>query len=270
MSLPFFESGGARFDELVKPGMLCAFDFDGTLAPIVKDPERACIPSPVLRRLITLSEHARVAIITGRSVEDVGARLDFMPDYVVGNHGIEGIPGWEDHAEHYRLLCQEWEQRLSVALGERALFESGIRVENKVYTLSVHYRLARNRARAEAQLADAFSTLTPGAHVVAGKCVFNLVPQGAPNKGTALQRLCEISGAPSALFVGDDVTDEDVFAQRRNDWLSVRIERSPDSAAEFFLHHRLDMVQLLDALIVRLSGTAAAAYAAEYAVAGRP
>lgn len=253
MSLPFFEYGAQRFDEIVKPGMLCAFDFDGTLAPIVKEPARACLPAAVLRRLIVLAEHARVAIITGRSVEDVGARLDFLPDFIVGNHGIEGIPDWENRAEYYRQLCHDWERHLTMALKDRAMFDPGIWVEHKTYTLSVHYRLTRDRTKAQAELLRLFATLMPAAHIVAGKCVFNLLPPDAPDKGTALARLCEASDARSALYVGDDVTDEDVFGLRRPDWLTVRIERAGNSAAEFYLHHRLDMVQLLDALIKRLS-----------------
>lgn len=253
MSLPLFECGARRLSEIVKPGVLCAFDFDGTLAPIVKEPERACIPSAVLRRLNMLKGHARVAIITGRSVDDVRARLDFVPDFVVGNHGLEGLPDWEGSAEAYRLVCHEWEQRLASALQDHARFDPGIWVEHKTYSLSVHYRMARDRTKADAALRQLFASLMPTAHVVGGKCVFNLLPPDSPDKGVALARLCEASGAPTALFVGDDITDEDVFKLHRPDWLTVRIERAGDSAAEFYLHHRLDMIQLLDALIQRLA-----------------
>jgi trehalose 6-phosphate phosphatase len=253
MPLHFFEHGASRLEEIVHPGMLCAFDFDGTLAPIVKEPSRASIPSAVLRRLIALSEHTPVAVISGRSVADVSLRLDFLPEFVVGNHGIEGLPGWEPNAGRLQALCLDWEQQLKRAMTDRTLFDGGIWIENKSYSLSVHYRMVRNRAEAEERLLKLFASLTPSAHVVVGKCVFNLLPPDAPDKGSALARLCEVSGAPSAIYVGDDVTDEDVFRMRRQDWLTVRIERSGESAAEFHLHHRLDMVQLLDALIDRLT-----------------
>jgi trehalose 6-phosphate phosphatase len=82
--------------------------------------------------------------------------------------------------------------------------------------------------------------------------VFSLLPRDAADKGSALEQLMRISGARSAIYVGDDVTDEDVFQLRRRDLLSVRVEHAPGSAAEFFLHHWLDIVQLLDALIQRL------------------
>lgn len=253
MSLCFFEHGARRIEEIIKPGVLCAFDFDGTLAPIVKDPERACMPAAISRRLAILSEYARVAIITGRSLEDIGLRLDFLPEFVIGNHGIEGIPGWEERAGHYRKLCGEWAQRLSAALNDRALFDAGIWIENKAYSLSVHYRMARNREDTEQSLGKLFAALVPDAHVIGGKCVFNLMPPGSVNKGIALERLLDVSGASGALYVGDDVTDEDVFRLHRKDVLTVRIERAVDSAAEFHLNHRLEMVQLFDELIGRLS-----------------
>jgi trehalose 6-phosphate phosphatase len=258
MPLPFFEFGVPRLDAIVHPGMLCAFDFDGTLAPIVSDPARVCMPAAISRRLNILTKHARVAIISGRTAQDVGARLDFRPDFVVGNHGIEGVPGWEGRAEYCRQLCHAWEQRLALALSERALFDPGIWIEHKTYTLSVHYRMAGNRPKAVAELLRLFATLVPAARIVGGKCVFNLVPPDAPDKGTALAGLCEASGAGSAIYVGDDVTDEDVFRLRREDWLTVRIEHSAVSAAQFYLHHRLDMGRLIDALITRLSPTSRA------------
>lgn len=259
MSLPLFECGAQRLDQIVRPGMLCAFDFDGTLAPIVKDPERASIPAAVSRRLATLSECAQVAIVTGRSVEDIGLRLDFLPDFVIGNHGIEGIPGWEHHAETYRKACLEWEQRLSGALKDREFFEAGIWIENKTYSLSVHYRLARDREKAEMHLGKLFASLLPEAHVIGGKCVFNLLPSDAINKGTALERLIEASGASTVLYVGDDATDEDIFKLQREDVLTIRVEPSAESVAEFHLHHRLEMVQLLDELIGRLAAPCRAA-----------
>lgn len=261
MSLPFFEYGAARLDEIVQPGMLCAFDFDGTLAPIVKEPERAAMPSAISRRLMMLSEHVQVAIITGRSIEDIGVRLDFLPDYVVGNHGIEGIPGWESLADDFRQRCLDWERRLALALNDRAIFDPGIRIENKGYSLSVHYRLARDRTDAEVQLGRLFAKLLPDAHVIGGKCVFNLLPSDAINKGTALERLMEASGASGVLYVGDDVTDEDVFRLQRKDLLTVRVEEASDSAAEFHLHHRVEMVRLLDELLVRVGEVRAVANA---------
>ncbi|MEN3292144.1 MAG: trehalose 6-phosphate phosphatase [Burkholderiales bacterium] len=252
MSLPFYESSSARLDEIVGPGLLCAFDFDGTLAPIVAQPEKAHLPTGILQRLVTLAQYTPVAVITGRSVADIRSRLGFQPDFVVGNHGLEGVPGAEHSAELCEQLCAQWEQRLAAALQDRSVYDPGIRIENKVYSLSVHYRLARDRAKAERQLAALFARLTADARVVGGKCVFNLLPPEASDKGVALERLMQASGARSAIYIGDDVTDEDIFRLPRPDLLSVRVGLGAGSAAEFFLYHRIDVTQVLDELIGRL------------------
>jgi trehalose 6-phosphate phosphatase len=252
MSLPFYESSSARLDEIVRPGLLCAFDFDGTLAPIVAQPEKAYLPIGILQRLVTLAHYTPVAVITGRSVADIRSRLGFQPDFIVGNHGLEGVPGVEHCAELCEQLCAEWERRLAAALQDPSVYDPGIRIENKVYSISVHYRLARDRAKAERQVAALFARLAPDARVIAGKCVFNLLPQEAADKGVALERLMHASGARSAIYIGDDVTDEDIFRLRRPDLLSVRVGLGARSAAEFFLYHRIDVMQVLDELIGRL------------------
>ena len=73
---------------------LLAFDFDGTLAPIVARPDDARVPPAVERRLERLSRVLPLAIVSGRRVDDVRARLSFTPRYIVGNHGrrIHGCP----------------------------------------------------------------------------------------------------------------------------------------------------------------------------------
>ena len=252
MTLLFSEAGLRRLDDIVRPGILCVFDFDGTLSPIVTQPDKAHLPLDIRQRLAELSNHAPVAIITGRSVTDIRPRLEFEPDFLVGNHGLEGVPGWEQHSLHYEKLCRDWRHMLSAGLQDQTRFDPAIWIEDKHYSLSVHYRLARDRSKAEMQLAELFAGLMPPARVIAGKCVFSLLPRDAADKGSALEQLMRISGAHSAIYVGDDVTDEDVFQLRRRDLLSVRVEHAPGSAAEFFLHHWLDIVQLLDALIQRL------------------
>jgi trehalose 6-phosphate phosphatase len=252
MTLLFSEEGLARFDEIVKPGLLCAFDFDGTLAPIVAQPERAFLPPDLREKLVELSNYAPVAIITGRSVEDLNARLDFKADFIVGNHGLEGLPGWERRAERYEAMCGGWRDQLAAALRRQDLPDSQIWIENKRYSLSLHYRLAQDREQAEAKLTTLFKSLTPAPRIVGGKYIFNLLPEDAVHKGSALEQLIRATGATSAVYVGDDVTDEDVFRLRRSDLLSVRIEPEPGSAAPYFIEHRQNVTQFLDALITRL------------------
>lgn len=254
MSLLFSETGLRRLDEIVQQRLLCAFDFDGTLAPIVVQPEHACLPNDIRQQLLELSCYAPVAIITGRSIEDTYSRLGFGPDFIVGNHGMEGVPGWEAHAQRHQAICVGWRTQLARVLREG---DAGIRLEDKHYSLSLHYRGARDAGAAEARLMKLFEALEPQPRVVGGKYVFNLLPQDAAHKGNALEQLITICGASHALYVGDDVTDEDVFRLQRRDLLSVRIEHAPYSAAQFFLPRPEDIVQLLTELTARLRAAGA-------------
>lgn len=247
----FSQTGLQRLDQILGAQLLCAFDFDGTLAPIVTMPEQARLPDDIRSRLVTLSAHAPVAIITGRSVQDIRNRLGFEPDFVVGNHGLEGVPGWEKQAAQHEQLCAAWLRQLTGALQQPAS-DPGIQLEDKRYSLSVHYRLACDPDAAARTLVDIFARLTPAPRVVAGKYVFNLMAEDTCHKGSALERLMEITGARHALYVGDDVTDEDVFRLQRPDVLSIRIEHASDSAAEFYVPEPRDILPLLEKLIHRL------------------
>lgn len=252
MNLLFSENGMQRMNEIVQPGLLCAFDFDGTLAPIVVRPEDVQLPYEVQQRLITLSHYAPIAIITGRAVLSMQKYLGFSPDFIIGNHGIEGLPGWVDHAKNYPMYCNKWEQAVITLLQDQAAFDPDIQIENKQYSLAIHYRCVRDPADMEQRLRSLFTQLTPSPRVIPGKYVFNLLPQDATDKGVALAKLMSSYDFRSAIYVGDDITDEDVFRLHRPDVLTVRIENAIDSAAEFFLRQSGDIKHLLDELIMRL------------------
>lgn len=242
----FGEEGMRRLEQFIQSGILCAFDFDGTLAPIVDRPDQAKLPAEIRLRLIALVDRAPVAVITGRSVPDIGMRLGFTPTYVVGNHGLEGVPGWTQRGDDYRALCRAWGRQL-----EQILHEPGIEIEDKFYSLSVHYRHALDPDSAASRLRARLAQLTPAPRIVDGKYVFNLLPENGANKGQAIERLIEISAAPGAIYVGDDITDEDVFRLRRSDVLSIRIDYAFNSAAQFFVPQHDGIVRLLDLIIRR-------------------
>ena len=252
----FSEAGHQRLAEITRARLLCAFDFDGTLAPIMPRPEQVRLPEPVREKLLRLSVHAPVAIITGRALDDIRGLLDFTPAFVVGNHGMEGVPGWEARAAEHERHCAAWKAQLSEVLATAPRAE-GIAIEDKRYSLSVHYRAAADQEWAASFLEEICASLEPKPRLVAGKCIVSLVGESAWHKGTALEALMEMTGAATAIYAGDDVTDEDVFRIRRPELLSVRVECSAASAAEFFVPKAQDMEALLDDLIARLDACGA-------------
>ncbi len=248
----FSEEGTASLNAFLQPGTLCVFDFDGTLAPIVALPEHARLPETVRARLLLLQQLAPVAILTGRALADIRARLDFNADFVIGNHGLEGLPDSASRRGYFEALCDGWRDVLRNAFSDASRFDAAIALEDKQISLSVHYRQAADRSATEAALQALFAILTPAPRMISGKCVFNLLPQAAGDKGTAFEQLMVLSGASRAIYVGDDMTDEDVFSLRRPDLLSIRVAQAPDSAAQFYLRRYNDIARLLDHVIDRL------------------
>ncbi|RJG01144.1 trehalose-phosphatase [Noviherbaspirillum sedimenti] len=247
----FSAAGRARLDSIVQPGVLCAFDFDGTLAPITSEPGHARMPPDVLQRLLSLSSLTPIAILSGRSLADIRARLGFDPPYVVGNHGLEGMADEAELAAH-AALCRAWRAQLERWLAQEPVRGTGILIEDKHYSLSLHYRGAPDHAASLAWLTALAAQLAPTPRMVGGKCVLNLLPPGVADKGSALRELLRRSGAPGAIYVGDDVTDEAVFRLRRAGLLSVRVECIDGSAAEFCIARHADIGRLLDELTSRL------------------
>jgi trehalose 6-phosphate phosphatase len=238
------QSGEAALAGVLRRRPLLGFDFDGTLAPIVARPEQARISQSVSGKLRRLAARLPVAIVSGRSADDVMRRLDFEPYCVIGNHGADVDP--ERRAEGARNLDGVRRQLASHA---QELLQAGVTVEDKALSIALHYRLSPAPQDAIALIRDLLQGSTDGCRVFPGKMVENVVPAGLPDKGTAMHQLVQLSGAACALFVGDDVNDEPVFSSAPDDWLTVRIGRDPDSSADWFLDSTAEVGLLLDRLI---------------------
>lgn len=233
----------AQLALLAQSQVLLAFDYDGTLAPIVSNREQANMRDFTRTLLRSVSLLYPCAVISGRKRSDVEARLgDARLLEVIGNHGLE--PGGDLDALAAEVA------RVRPLLEQLLQGMPGVELEDKMYSLSVHYRQARARRAASAAIHDAVTRLPAAMRVVAGKLVVNLVPARAPHKGTALLALREKAAAANALYVGDDVTDEDVFRLNEPEHLlSVRVGPSNRSAASYFLRDQLEMDALLWKLV---------------------
>lgn len=225
---------------------LYAFDFDGTLARIVRDPEVAKMSETTENLLIQLSELVPVAIISGRSIEDLKKRISFRPHFLIGNHGLEGLKDTENSLEKAHRQSQSWVRILS-----EANFESGVEIENKTYSVAIHYRKSRKKTKARSQIKLAIESLNPKPHVILGKCVVNLIPAGAPHKGAALLKLIRESNLKHAFYIGDDDTDEDVFSlpYQIGQIMSVRVGKKNRSSASYYIDRQSEINRLIRLLI---------------------
>lgn len=223
--------------------VLLAFDFDGTLAPIVPDRDRAAMRKRTYKLLAKVAELYPCAVISGRSRSDVAARLlQTSAKYVVGNHGIEpgsDISSFEREIALVRPL-------LALALAGHA----GVEIEDKRYSLAIHYRHARRKRHTRLAIDTAVAALPRPMRVIPGKLVANVIPVGARNKGDILLELRDKEAADVALYVGDDVTDEDVFTlDQPGRLLSMRVGKTTLSAARFYIRDQREIDDLLGHMI---------------------
>jgi trehalose 6-phosphate phosphatase len=228
--------------EFVSSNVLVALDYDGTLAPIVTDPDLARMRKTTIDLLRRLTDLYQVIVISGRAQPDALRKLRGTGVFeVVGNHGIEP---WHAARRHIDQVKQ-W----LPAVNGHLTSLPGVLVEDKIYSLAIHYRRSREKKRARAAILELVAKLGP-ARIIGGKQVVNILPEGAPHKGIALERERGRLQCDTAIFVGDDETDEDVFAlDQPGRLLTVRVGRKKTSAAHYFIPDQRSMDELLRTLI---------------------
>lgn len=189
-------------------------DIDGTLLDLAPTPREVWVPpdlAKTLNRLLVRTNGA-LALVSGRSLNDID--LIFAPEQfpAVGGHGAEmRITGdSEAVATHAPPMDKELKRRLAAI----AKLSPGILLEDKGYSLALHYRLAPHAEKAIYAAVSLIRADLPNApiEVLPGKCVCEIKHSGF-TKATGVQEL--MTHAPFKgrlpLFIGDDVTDESVF-----------------------------------------------------------
>jgi trehalose 6-phosphate phosphatase len=229
-------------EALARERALVALDFDGTLAPIVEDPARAAMRDGTRALLRVASLLYPCVVVSGRARADLAPRLDGVPLLaVVGNHGAEAGFGPVERAPFQAVRA--WREVVARAVARLP----GVVLEDKGLSLALHYRRAEDPDRAARVAHEVLSGL-PGARVFGGNMVVNAVPQGAPTKGDAVRMLLDRSGCASALYVGDDLTDEDAFTAP-GVAVAVRVGPASGTSAPFNLETQADVDALLEALV---------------------
>jgi trehalose 6-phosphate phosphatase len=226
-----------------------ALDYDGTLAPIVHPPPDAQMTASTARELDRLCSLASVAIVSGRELNDLERRVSAKASFVIGNHGNEGLAAIHVDGGACRDICADWMRQLRRL---PHLDAGGVHIEPKGYTISVHFRLARDHVTTRKILSAAFAFLTPMPRVVGGKCVFNLIPPGAVCKDDAMEALVDQLQPGTVIYVGDDECDELVFARARPDWITVRVGYWRHSTAKYYLRYQREVRDLLSLLNLQL------------------
>ena len=254
MIYAFSDEGVACLDATLATQPLLAFDIDGTLAPIVARPQDARLPDDIQECLTKLARRTDVAIVTGRAVSDARRMLAFEPRFLIGNHGAEGMPTWRDRTAGFAQTVRDWRDIID---GCAALDRAGVMVEDKRYSLSLHYRQAPDVEAARRAILACIDALHPAPKIIDGKAVVNLLPRDAPDKGEAMRALIDETGYRNVLYVGDDDTDETLFRLHLPGVLTLRVEPATDSEAALFLRDQGEVLRLMQHIAHEQGGFAA-------------
>lgn len=217
----------------------CLFlDIDGTLSEFHPDPAQSFIPQTTLKTLQQLSDsNVSVIFLTGRSVE-IASKLLFPLDLpIAGTHGLE--IKMDEHTQfnissdeiNFSLLQQDIQKRCEPY--------PQVLIENKSYSVALHYRQCPELAEIAKTIAEEVLDSYPGFKINEGKYVFELVPKQA-DKGQAIQTILDYLNFNHVLplFIGDDITDESGFKTiNQYQGISIKVGSEPTHA-----HYRLKNV----------------------------
>ena len=194
---------------------MLGLDFDGTIASIVPEPERAALSPQVLALLSELSRCLlRVVIISGRDTDFLASRVPLDQVSFVGNHGLEERQGSRSRLFPEAEMFVSAVERATAAISHSgALGIPGVIVEPKRAAVTVHYRNVSDPDSTGAFLAN---TLYPiarreGLELQPGRRNWELRPRLRINKGEVIRRVADATGPAAIVYMGDDRTDADAF-----------------------------------------------------------
>lgn len=237
-------------------------DFDGTLAPFADLPELVELPDSTRQVLAALAQDHLVCVVSGRGLNDLRAKTGLAELYYAADHGhrVQGPAGTSidfevgpDDRTDLAAASYELDQRL------RAI--EGAVVQTKGVSLSVHYRLVSEDQRpAVHQIVTEVAKTLPGFRLGGGKLVHEFVPDSGWNKGQAVMwllrraRLTVKDTCP--LCLGDDRTDEDMFAAVRGWGVSLVVGQPPHvTYADYILADHEETAVFLQGFVTAQSDT---------------
>lgn len=230
------------------PALLICLDYDGTLTPIVKNPEKGVLNASGKKLLQTLKKlpGIKIALLSGRSLGSLKKMVRIPGIVYAGNHGFE-LDGFKMKRVHpAALAAKSTMTRIAKKLKDNYRTLPGILIENKTYSLSIHYRRIPSSEIPSAK-SILLRTLRPflkrsKVAMTDGKKVWEIRPAAEWNKGTTLVWLfarifAERPGHIHPIYIGDDLTDEDAFKVLKKRGTVIKVTEDPNERSH--ASHRL-------------------------------
>ena len=232
-------------------------DYDGTLTPIVSDPQKALLPDSMRQTLKALARQASVGILSGRDLDDVRQRVDVAAIIYAGSHGFDIAGRGLRRQEAIEFLP-------ALDLAEKELREklagvAGTLVERKRFSIAAHYR---NVNESDLPMVERIVTEVTARHrelrTMEGKKVYELLPDIDWDKGKAVLWLLEALGLEHAdvrpIYIGDDRTDEDAFRALGQRGVGILVSEQPrPTAASYSLKDPTEVERFLRELVPTLT-----------------
>lgn len=235
-------------------------DFDGTLTPIAPKPDLVTLEKEIRRYLKSLSRKDRftVGIISGRSLRELKSLVQIPGIVYSGNHGFEmKVPNKRKFIHPKALIIKPIIEKLKKSLAKRLEGIEGVIIEYKGVSLSLHYRLVKNRFVSNVKKVFA-AEISPyvrrrDVKVTYGKKVLEVRPKVNWDKGKAIAQIIKKARPPGLsskrkvlpIYLGDDSTDEDGFLALKDKGISILVGRKKGSHAKYFLKDADDVKEFL-------------------------
>lgn len=234
-----------HLDKIPKQNIFLFLDYDGTLTPIVDTPDMALLSGDMRSLIKKLRDNIPVAIISGRSLKNVMELVKIKEMIYAGNHGAEVWYGNKMIIGHSgsRKKLNDIIAELSHALSSI----KGAFVEDKGLTASVHFRKADPDDHSKIfnifwSIANKYKRYF---RVTSGRKVLEIRPLGIWNKGDAVNMIWKkFDKKRVPIYIGDDVTDEDVFKVIKGEGIGIAIGKSLD--ADYYLKDQGELRRFLE------------------------
>jgi trehalose 6-phosphate phosphatase len=237
-------------------------DYDGTITPIAQRPELATLTNKTRKLLRSLANEQRciLAIVSGRRLSEIRTYVDISNAYYVGNHGLEIFGPRIDfvypRAKALSALLPPIRRELRKTIGAIP----GVFIENKGFSLSVHYRAAK--AIYFPQLEESVRRAVKGnsaLKVAYGKKIIEIRPRLPWNKGKGGKWLIKSLGEGLPIYAGDDYTDEDAF-RCLSRGITILVSETPShSDAKYYVRNVRELTRFLNILSRELGRTSQSA-----------
>ena len=230
-------------------------DYDGTLSPIVADPSAATLVDGAAKALENLASQCPVAILSGRALADIRARVPIPGIWYAGSHGFELTePDGTYHRNEAATAAVGILERAAGELGESLAEIPGVRIEHKRFAVAVHYREVAPEHIGEIVSATHKLAQRDRLRVTNGRMLVELRPDIGWDKGTTLAWIrdrIDPAGSKLPIYIGDDLTDEDAFDAVQFDGIGIVVLHDEDGDRKTAAHFSLQNPDQVRAFVER-------------------